>query len=215
MGFNLQEIMDKTKDNRKLIESNMDATHGGFHPAEGSIYTGLNDDDRKNIYETIQKIPLPEMIALAAKERGMLKYDLKEFIGHSGTLTTGFTGTASGFSYLLPDAVYGNMFERATMTDLAPQISNVMSSPSAWLKINAEVDGSYKPKWTSSGGSMAEETIRVTQGTITPRMFGFNVGITNEMLEDNAFDTMAMHLKDCCATHGRMVYVDDAVSSYG
>ena len=196
MGFNLSEIMEKTKDQRKQIEDHMDQTHGGFHPSEGSIYSGLNDSDRQGIYETLKKIPLPTMIAMAASERGYLKHDLKEFVGHSGALTTGFTGSASsGFSYLLQDAIYTGLFENATMTDLTPTISNVMTSPTAWLKIDAEVDGQYKPKWFASGGEMAQETIQVTQGTITPRLFGFNIGVTNEMLEDNAFDTMATHVR--------------------
>ena len=194
--FNLSEIMEKTKENRTTIERNMDATHGGFHPEEASIFDGLKDADILGIKETLKAIPLPTMIALAAKERGYMKMDLAEFIGHSGSLTTGFTGAgAAGFSYLLPDAIYGNMLERASLADLAPTISNVLSSPTAWLKINAEEDGNYKPKWFSSGGEMAQETIRVTQGTITPRSFGFNIGITNEMLEDNSFDTMATHLR--------------------
>jgi hypothetical protein len=194
--FNLTEIMEKTKKQREEIEFNMDQTHGGFHPSEASIYDGLNDADRLGIKETLKAIPLETMIALSAKERNYLKYDLKEYVGHSGSLTTGFTGAgAAGFSYLLPDAVYTGLLENASMTDLAPTISNVVNSPGAYLKIDAEVDGNYKPKWFASGGEMAQETIKVTQGAITPRLFGFNIGITNEMLEDNAFDTMATHIR--------------------
>ena len=195
MGFSLQEIMEKTATQRKEIEANMDQTHGGFHPREASIYAGLGDDDKRQIYETMQKISLPNMLAIAAQERGYLKYDLKEIVSHSGALTTGFTGSAgAGFSYLLPDKVYTALFENASMTDITPQISNVVDTPGSYLKIDCEVDGAFKPKFVASGGEIPDETIQTTQGTITPRMFALNIAVTNEMIEDNAFDTMATHI---------------------
>ena len=195
MGFNLQEIMEKTATQRKKIEANMDQTHGGFHPREASIYTGLGDADKMGIYETLQKISLPNMLALAAQERGYLKYDLKEIVSHSGALTTGFTGSSgAGFSYLLPDKVYNALFENASMTDITPQISNVVDTPGSYLKVDCEVDGAFKPKFVASGGEIPDETIQTTQGTITPRMFALNIAVTNEMIEDNAFDTMATHI---------------------
>ena len=65
--------MEKTAANRKEIERNMDATHGGFHPHENSIYDGLNEADRAGIYETLSKIPLSYMLAAGAYNEGIIK----------------------------------------------------------------------------------------------------------------------------------------------
>lgn len=193
MGFNLSEILDKTKDNRKEIQRNMDATHGGFHPHEASIYDGLKDAERAGIYETLKKIPVGAAIALALKERNELKRPLKEFIGHSGALTTGTTGSA-GFNYLLPDIIYTQLYENARCTDITPLVSNTVECPGSQLKLDVEEDGSFSPNFTSGGGDSPDETIKTAQGTITPRLFNINVAITNEMVEDQLFDVMATHM---------------------
>jgi hypothetical protein len=185
--------MEKTKDNRKNIKANMDATHGGFHPHEASIYDGLKDADRAGIYETLKKIPVSAAIALAMAERKELKRPLKEFVGHSGALTTGFTG-AAGFDNLLPDIIYTQLYENARCADITPLVSNIVECPGSQLKLDVEVDGSFSPNFSASGGETADETIETAQGTITPRLFNINVAITNEMIEDQLFDVMATHM---------------------
>jgi len=192
--FNLSEILEKTKENRKLIEAEMDRTHGGFHPQEQSIYTGLGGDDRKQIFETLKAIPLPYMLAAAAVERGLSKENaLKEFIVHSGSLTTGTVG-AQGFNYLLPDVIYTALFENASMEDITPQISNMLECPGPELKVDAEADDKFKPGFTSSGGEAPYKAITTAQQTIKPKTFTMNIGCTNEMLEDNLFNVMASHI---------------------
>jgi len=185
MGFSLQEILDKTKEGRKQVEDFMDKTKPSFHPQEASIYTGLKEADKAGIYETLSKVSLRTLIE---------KLRLTEFLGHSGTLTTGSTGTA-GAHYLIPDKIYATLFENARNYDITPLVSNVVETPGATLKVDCEIDGQYEPKFSASGGEAAYETIETAQGTITPRLFNINVGITNEMIEDSLFDTMEMHVR--------------------
>lgn len=183
MPMNLKEILEATKDNRKQIEHNMDMTHGGFHPEEASIYTGLKDAEKVEIYETLQKIPLHVLVE---------KLGLKEYLGHSGALTTGYTADAS---YLLPDKIYAELFENARCADITPLVSNIVDTPGATLKIDAEVDGKFIPHFFASGGEIPDETVETAQGTVTPRAFGINIGVTNEMVEDSLFDQMETHLR--------------------
>lgn len=192
--FNLSEILDKTKENRKLIEAEMDRTHGGFHPQENSIYQGLNDADRQGIFETLQKIPLAYMLAAGAVNQGIKDASiLKEFIAHSGSLTTGTLG-AAGFNYLLPDVIYTALFENARGEDMTPLISNMLECPGPELKVDAEADDKFKPKFTSSGGEAPYQAITTAQGTIKPKTFTMNIGCTNDMLEDNLFNVLASHI---------------------
>ena len=192
--FSLQEILEKTTENRKLIRDEMDRTHGGFHPQEQSIYTGLNADDKQGIFETLKALPLSYWLAAASVNEGYAKENiLKEFIGHSGSLTTGTTG-AMGFNYLLPDVIYTALFENASQEDIAPLISNMLECPGAELKVDAEADDKFKPGFTAAGGDAPNKAITTAQGTIKPKTFTMNIAITNEMMEDNLFNVMASHI---------------------
>ena len=185
MPMNLAEILDATKDNRKAVERGMDSTHGGFHPEEASIYAGLPDAKKAEIYETLSKVPLRTLVE---------KLELKEYLGHSGALTTGSTGT-SGAQYLLPDKIYAELFENARCADITPLVSNIVDTPGSTLKIDVEKDGSFIPHLDASGGEAPDETIETAQGTITPRMFRINVAVTNEMIEDSMFDQIETHVR--------------------
>jgi hypothetical protein len=192
--FNLQEIMDKTAANRKLIEEEMDRTHGGFYPYDQSIYTGLNDADKAGIHETLTKVPLAYWLAAGAVNQGLKDSSvLKEYVMHSGALTTGTIG-AQGFNYLLPDIIYTALFENASQDDIAPLISNMLECPGAELKVDAEADDKFKPGFTSSGGEAPYKAITTAQGTIKPKTFTMNIGVTNDMIEDNLFNVMASHI---------------------
>ena len=200
--FSLQEVLEKTAPQRKTIQETMDRTHGGFHPHENSIYDGLGDADKSGIYETLSKVPLSYWLAAGAVNEGLKDPStLKEYIGHSGSLTTGVTG-ASGFNYLLPDVIYTGMLLRSRCADIVPLATNLLECPGPELKVDAEVAGSFKPKFTTSGGDSPFEAIATAQGTIKPRTFNLNIGITNEMLEDNLFNVMATHLQDAGAAMG-------------
>lgn len=185
MPMNLKEILDVTKDNRKEIENLMDRTHPYFHPEEASIYSGLKPAHKTEIYETLQKIPLRTLCE---------KLGLTEYLGHSGSLTTGSTGTA-GAHYLLPDKIYAELFENARCADITPIVSNIVDTPGSTLKIDVETDGTFIPHFFASGGEIPDETVETAQGTITPRAFGINIGITNEMVEDSLFDQIETHVR--------------------
>lgn len=185
MGFNLSEILTKTSGNRKEIERNMDATKGGFHPEEASIYSGLKAADQAGIMETLQKVSLRELVT---------KLGLKEYLGHSGALTTGTTG-AAGANYLIPDKIYSELFENARCEDITPLVSNMLDTPGSYLKINVEKDGTFIPHFVASGGEAPDETLDTAQETITPRVFNINIAVTNEMIEDSLFDQMETHVR--------------------
>jgi hypothetical protein len=133
-------------------------------------------------------------LAVGAVESGHANQNiLKEFITHSGSLTTGTLGT-SGFNYLLPDIIYTSLFEHARGSDITPLVSNMLECPGPELKVDAEEDGKFKPKFTSSGGEAPYEAIETAQDTIKPKTFTMNIGCTNDMLEDNLFNVMASHI---------------------
>jgi len=182
--MNLSEILSATKLGRRDVEAQMDKTHPGFHLEDGSIYTGLKPAKKQQIYETLSKVSLRELCE---------KLHLKEYLG-STTLTTGTLG-AAGASYLIPDKIYATLFENARCMDITPLVSNVVDTPGATLKVDAEIDGQYAPHFGSGGGEAPTETMETAQGTITPRLFQINIGITNEMVEDSFFDLMEMHTR--------------------
>ena len=47
----------------------------------------------------------------------------------------------------------------------------------------------------ASGGEIPDETVSTAQGTITPRGFAINIGVTNEMVEDSLLDQMETHVR--------------------
>lgn len=185
-GFSLQEILTKTEQTRKEVESQLDQSKPSFHPLDGSIYTGLNDADKAGIYETLRSVSLGELL---------WKLKLTEYFGPSTTLTTGTTA-AAGAPYVIPDKIYADLHEDARGTDLTPSISNMKPDvPGATLKIDCENRDAFLPKFTSSGGEGPTETIAITQGTITPRTFSISPAITQDMIEDSQFDLMETHLR--------------------
>jgi len=185
MTMNLSEILDKTAGNRKLIEHTMDQSKPYFHPQEASIYTDLKPSVANKIHETLTKVPLRVLIE---------KLHLREYLGHSGALTTGATGTA-GAHYLLPDKIYAELFENARNVDITPLVSNIVDTPGATLKINVEKDYTFFPHFVGSGGEAPDETLDTAQETITPRLFNINIAVTDEMVEDSLFDQMETHVR--------------------
>ena len=173
--LNLREVLAVTEDSRNLVEEGMDRTKGGFHPSDASIYSGLKPADVNAVRETMRKASLSRLI--------------QEYLGKSGT--TGIAGAA----YLIPDKVYDILFTAASQTDIAPQASNVVSCPGSSLKVDIEVDGQYVAHYFGGGGAQPQETIQVTQATATPKLFGINAAISNELIEDSQFDVIELHLR--------------------
>ena len=79
--LSIQEMVDKTVEQRKAIEHAMDAT-GSFHPLEASILNSPVPSDYQALKESLHNIPL------------------REFLAKSGS--TGIMGAA----YLVPDKIH-------------------------------------------------------------------------------------------------------------
>ena len=188
MPMNLKEILEATEQGRKEVQANMDMSHPTFHPEEATVYHGLPQAKQDEIHEFLLKTPLPKLM------RGLEKYDnrVAEYLGHSGSLTTGATANAA---YLLPDKIYAELFENARCADITPLVSNIVDTPGSTLKIDVETDGTFAPDFFASGGEIPDNTVETAQGTITPRAFGINIGVTNEMVEDSLFDQMETHVR--------------------
>lgn len=66
--FSLQEMVDKTADQRRAIEANMDATHGAFDYDEVNLLSGLGAEDRARMAKSIVNTPLSRLMAAAYPE---------------------------------------------------------------------------------------------------------------------------------------------------
>ena len=156
-----------------MVKETLD--HGVFHPSEASIYKGLKPADAHAVKQTIKNASLTRLI--------------QEYLGKSGT-----TGVA-GAAYLIPDKIYDIMFTAAAEKDIAPQASTIVSCPGSSLKVDIEVDGTFVAHYFGGGGSQPQETIQTTQATATPKLFGINAAISNELIEDSQFDLIELHLR--------------------
>ena len=182
--LSITEMRDKTeKTTGKQIMEMLD--HGYFDYNETNLWgTGYRQEpsDRlkpavvKEIWDTIKNAPL------------------REFLGHTGP-------TASGSAYLLPTKIYQIMYDSAVEADIVADISIAMIPAEQiggnQMNVDIAVDESYLPKKYSSGGAMPTETIATVQATLdfsTP--FGINFKITNDLIEDAAFDVIEMHLRN-------------------
>lgn len=182
-ALSLQEVLEKTAPQRKLIEEKLDASgrKGGFHPdeitSEGTlctIYDGLGKADYNDVRETMSQIPFKKIM---------------EFLGKSGT--TGIAGAA----YLVPDKIYDILFRKAWANDLTAQAMRIVDTPGSTLKVDYATGG-FRPKRFGSGGAMPDETLQTSQLTITPVTYGINARITNELIEDSQWDVVQMHLEE-------------------
>lgn len=173
--LSIQEMVDKTEDQRKTIEDVMDSGH--FDYTEASILKEQGKEDRSQLLETLRGVPLREFLAKSS--------------------TTGIAGAA----YLIPDKIYQVMFDSAVSADICAEISIAMipadQIPGTTLKVDIAVDDSYWPKKYSSGGSMPTETIQTVQATLDfSDSWGINFEITNDLIEDSQFDVIEMHLRN-------------------
>jgi len=188
--FSIQEMVDKTGDQRKTIEANMDATKGGYDFDQANLMMGLGVEDRSRMAKSIVNTPLSRLLRAAYPELGL---KAKEIFAESGT--TGIQGAI----YLIPDKIHQILFESAVETDRVEQISiNVIPAeqiPGSTYKVDIEVDGSYQPYKYSSGGKLPDVEITVVQATLDfTQPWGLNFRITNDMIEDSQFDMIQFHL---------------------
>jgi len=192
--LSIQEMVQKTKEQRKAIEEVMD-TLGAFHPEEespdhqiASILAHPKASVRKELRESLRTIPLREFL----------------------------TSGVAGADYLIPDKIYQVMFEAAYITDIVPLCSTIVDCPGSTLKVDIAVDDQYKPHYYGPGGAIPTETIETTQATITPKTFGINPQITNDLIEDSQFDIIEMHLRQGARAMGEFatqIWLQDLIDA--
>lgn len=173
--LSFQEMVNKTKDQRKQVELMLDQGHYDYN--EATILMNQTKAKRQELWESLRQ------------------FSLEEFLAHSGT-----TGLA-GANYLVPDKIYQIMYDSAVEADICDKISIAMipaaEIPGSTLQVDIAVDDSYKPHYYSSGGSMPDETIETTTADMDfSTSFGINFRITNDLIEDSQFDLVEMHLRN-------------------
>ena len=173
--LSIQEMVDKTVEQRKTIEEILDA--GFYDFDEASILKNQGREDRAQLLETLRGAPL------------------REFLSKSST--SGIAGAA----YLIPDKIYQVMFDSAVSADITADISIAMipadQIPGTTLKVGVAKDDSYWPKKYSSGGLKPTETIETVQAKLDfSEGWGINFRITNDLIEDSQFDIIEMHLRN-------------------
>jgi len=191
--FSLQEIVDKTQAQRKIINANMDATKPAYDYFEANLTDGLSREDQAKVIKSLANIPLGNLIAAAAPELG-LKLRAQEFLAKSGT--TGIGGAA----YLIPDKIHQVLFDSAVETDITPEISMMMippeQIPGATLKVDVELDDKFKPYRFSSGGQIADQQMQIKQPYLDfTQPWGINFRIANDLIEDSQFNMIELHIR--------------------
>jgi hypothetical protein len=173
--YSIQEIVRDFKPNLDKVERHMDGK-SSFHPRDISLLTDpeIKAADRLKIKQSVKEIPLGYLM---------------EFLMADGT------SDLAGAAYLVPDKIYDILFEAGAVNDIVPLCAPVVSCPGSSLKVDVEVDGSFKAHFGASGGSAPSETVQTTQVTITPKLFQINPVITQELIEDSQFDMMEFHLR--------------------
>ena len=169
--LSIQEMVDKTREQRKQVERSMDST-GGFHPEDASILNTVKPADYYKIKESLKHVPL------------------REFLAKSGT--TGIMGAA----YLVPDKIHSDFIEATRFVDLAPAIGFMVNG---WeggdLKVNIPDTKNYKPSSFSSGGGLAKGGVATVQATLHPQSFQLTPEITEDLMEEAAYDVIDAHLR--------------------
>jgi hypothetical protein len=169
--LSIQEMVDKTIPQRKNIKKNMEKTNS-YHSSMGNLFTDQKRSIRKDIAEALSKI------------------SLREFLLRSGT-----TGIA-GANYLIPDKLNSILISAAQDFDIAPLIS--MQVISGWEGGDLDVDivkhDSLRAEQSAMGGEIPAGTADTVQATISPRLLGQNIAVTNELIEDAQWDLVEWHV---------------------
>ena len=165
--ISLQEVLTKTATQGKAIQEVLD--RGFYHPAEASLYDGLSRADASEVREIMSSFTLAELLA------------------KSGASTA---AGLQGSNYLLAAKTYDTLVSAARTYDIAPLVSSKVVTQ--WegndLKVQVAKDNQMRVNAISSGGRMKEGGDEWVQCTATPYLWGVNVSIGNDLLEDNSFD---------------------------
>ena len=177
--YDIREMADKASENLKQIEHSMD-TYGFYDPSMANLYTGLKRSVERELRESIRRTPL------------------REFLIKSGT-----TGVA-GAAYLVPTKLNDVLIYSSKQFDIVPLISNMVNG---WeggdLQVDIVKDESMRAHEYGSGGYLTSGTAETVKATISPKAFGFDVAVNNEMLEDAQYDLIEWHFTQAAKAMGR------------
>ena len=180
--LSIQETVqkDEVKEQLKLIEKCMDH-YGMFHP-DMSLGKNGQPCGILNVPSGALKLQLQETLQ---------QTPLKEFLAKSGS--TGIGGAA----YLVPDKIHVDLVAYSGVTDIVPLISAQVVD--GWeggdLKVAIASDEDLKPQF-SSGATIPTETVGpVEQATVSPKSFGLDCRIGSDLIDDQAYDLIDMHIR--------------------
>lgn len=170
--FSIQESINKTEDQRKTVQEFMD-TNGYFDSQECNLYTGLKRSTQRELYETLRKLTLHEMLFTP------------------GGYTTGSAGLA-GVQYLVPTWLSQKLYAASRPVDIVPLISEDIFEPRGGEctvpvgKLNAFPVGEGGQPTTGYTGHGAEISLKKL---VVPSI------VTEEMIEDNQFGLVEWHFQ--------------------
>lgn len=177
--YGIQEMVEHTEDSRKLVERHMDS-YGSYVHEKANPYMGLKRSVARELRESIHATPL------------------REFLVKSGS-----SGVA-GAAYLVPTKLHDILYYTSREEDLVPLISKVVDGwEGGGLKVDIVKHESLKAREYGSGGEIQADTPETVQATITPKAFGWNIALNNELVEDSQFGLIEWHTQQAGKAMGR------------
>ena len=177
--YSIQEMTDKAESQLKEVKSAMERD-GFFDAKRANLYGGLSRSVEREMRESIRRTPL------------------REFLVKSGT-----TGVA-GAAYLVPAKLHDILIYASKQFDVVPMISSMITGwKGGAVNVGIVKDESLRAEEYGAGGSMPAGTADTVRATITPKAFGFNVSVNNEMIEDSQYDLVEWHFAQAAKAMGR------------
>jgi hypothetical protein len=171
--LSIQEMVDKTVDQRKEIRRYMDQGKG-YHPEEANLYMGQKRSIQREIGESLRRIPL------------------REFLIKSGT------ADLAGAAYLVPDKLQTILYHAADERDLTKLVSADLIT--GWEGGALDVDIVERRSMTGgfgwSGGGSATRTPKTEQATITPIFFSCPLVANQNIIEDSNFNLLEWYVRE-------------------
>jgi len=175
--LSIQEMVDKTEKQRRELKQALGS--GVFHPELCSIFENQKAADYYELKQSLRNIPL------------------REFLAKSGT-----TGIA-GAIYLIPDKIHEDLIFYSKITDIVPVIGRLVTGWNGGdLKVNIVSDESYVPHEFSGGGRIPTSTVESMQATIAPTSFALPIIISEDLVEDAAYDLVEYHVQRAALAMG-------------
>jgi hypothetical protein len=182
--LNIQEILDKTVQQRKAITECLDK--GYYDPQEetkehipASLYYGLSKADSIEIHETLNNLSLAEILI-----KGL---------------------TTAGADKLVAAKLHDTLYYAAKQYDICPLIGYVTEKwEGANLQVNIAKDGTYKPHKFASGANMPEEEPQYVYATVAPLGYGITIDIGGDLLDDEQYGLVQWHVEQAGKACGEM-----------